>query len=172
MTETTCDWCGKPIKVKNYKMRTQKHHFCCRACLWKYSSKEINPEHYDDLKDLTNQSKHMSQMNRDLNAFRMTADVRLKLRERHLKEEDEVKPDVYRKYLGQLEHRYVMEQIIGRPLMPGEVVHHINGDKHDNRPVNLMLFKSQSEHAEWHQFFGIFDPLTGKEVVPDEIPAS
>ena len=35
-----------------------------------------------------------------------------------------------------LEHRYVMEQIIGRKLLPNEIVHHINANKRDNNRNN------------------------------------
>lgn len=48
-----------------------------------------------------------------------------------------------------LQHRLVMEKIVGRFLLPSEDVHHKNEIRHDNRPENLEL-KTHSEHLREH----------------------
>lgn len=54
------------------------------------------------------------------------------------------KPGVFRP-----EHRLVMAQKLGRPLKTSEHVHHIDRNKANNDPANLMLVTA-SEHAHMH----------------------
>ncbi len=43
--------------------------------------------------------------------------------------------------------RLVLEKKIGRPLLPKCVIHHINGNKEDDRPSNLMEMTNSQHHA-------------------------
>lgn len=53
------------------------------------------------------------------------------------------------------EHRLVMEETIGRLLERDELVHHMNHDKADNRPENLMIM-SRGEHSRHHRLIEPF----------------
>ena len=81
------------------------------------------------------------------------------------------------------EHRFIMEQYVGRKLSPNEVVHHKNGDPTDNRIENLEVM-SRSEHSRYH---GYLNPpgakalaaslevtrgkpcLRGRKLTPDDV---
>lgn len=48
-----------------------------------------------------------------------------------------------------LQHRLVMESVLGRLLTKDECIHHVNGNKTDNRPENLQVV-TPSEHGRHH----------------------
>lgn len=49
-------------------------------------------------------------------------------------------------------HRVLAEEALGRPLLPGEIVHHRDGNKTNDTPENLLVLPSQAYHAhvEYH----------------------
>ena len=123
--ELTCEECGKPVKMPPSQFKRSKHHFCSRQCHMRYMNRELNPHRMKDPE--TRKKVRMTQLNKG-----------------------ECK--TYQKCHGRHTHRVVAEQMIGRPLRKGEIVHHIDGNKRNNDPSNLMVCSSQSEHCRLHNF--------------------
>lgn len=118
-----CFRCGKEVNYRPPSQRKRSSRaFCCREC-------------------------HMKTLNEELNPTRMTPEVREKLRAFHL---DCGAGVSYAKIYGKHAHRVKAEEILKRKLKPGEIVHHIDGNKRNYAPENLMVFPSQSEHMKWH----------------------
>lgn len=71
------------------------------------------------------------------------------------------------------EHRLVLEQALGRKLERWERVHHRNGDRADNSPENLELWKRKSgghpsgiRHADYHCAGCRCHVQTDKRIIP------
>lgn len=119
--------CGEPVTRESWQM---PGNACCNtACAMKYNSIKL------------------SKLNRKLNPGRMIPETKKKLREAHLGKGE---GKSYEKTYSRHTHRIVAEEMLGRPLKKGEVVHHKNHNKRDNRPENLQIFSSQAEHFKWH----------------------
>ena len=142
-----CDWCGKEFERLECQTKGKKHLFCSRECLANFSSKAKNPKSYETLKDYSNISQALTALNRKLNPTRMTLETRQKIRNTLLNTGAGI---TYTKYYGTHEHRLVAEHLLSRKLTPSEIVHHRDGNKRNNVPENIVVFKNQSEHAKHH----------------------
>lgn len=55
---------------------------------------------------------------------------------------------------GQVLHRVIAEEVLGRKLEYNEVLHHLDGDAKNNNLDNLLLL-SRSNHSSLHRFLSI-----------------
>ena len=117
MVKTICAWCGKEIVT--YPCKIKPRNFCSRECLATFSRKDKNPDGYMKLKDYTNISAHMTALNHELNPG------------------NSGEGKTYPKSFGVHAHRTVAERMLNRKLKPGEVVHHIDGNKRNNNPNGI-----------------------------------
>lgn len=67
------------------------------------------------------------------------------------------RPDVYSRqrvagsqHGSVLEHRLLAEQALGKPLPKGVQVHHVDGNRRNNAPTNLVICQDQSYHLLLH----------------------
>lgn len=134
-----CESCGCLLKLSNTR-DIERKRFCSRLCLgkWMVSQGLLTNDYSQDTRERMRQSKV---------ALLKTGWI----------------PIGWRKYLphrrvgsrgyafvGQKrEHQSIMEDKLGRPLMLGEVVHHVDGNKANNNINNLHLM-TKSEHMKYH----------------------
>ena len=122
----TCEWCAETFLVQPSFLTRQSARFCSRACYTMGAP--------------TRRAGHMH------NGRPAVLDS-----SGYVRVYEPSHPAAYKN--GQvLEHRLVMENFLGRRLHTDEHVHHVNGDKTDNRLENLLVM-GHSEHSA----------LTGKE---------
>jgi hypothetical protein len=122
--ECTCENCGKKFLMPPSKVAIGRGKNCSRECAAISKSKNTSGEN----SYYWNGGTHMK------------AGYRFIYSPNHPKKND----------TGYVrEHILVMEKHIGRYLEDGEIIHHMNHDKQDNRIENLMIM-SKSEHSKLH----------------------
>ena len=120
-TKVSCKECGISFNVLSYRIKQGRGKYCSMACKHKGQSKAIGGK----------------------NHYKWQGGVSMHNGYRLLTQPDHpfCNKDGYVR-----EHRLVMEKHIGRYLKPEEVVHHINGDRLDNKVENLQII-SVEEHT-------------------------
>lgn len=68
-----------------------------------------------------------------------------------------ISPEGYVRLSEGYEHRVVAEKALGKPLPPGAVIHHVDGDKANNAPSNLVICPNQAYHGILHQNRRVLD---------------
>ena len=119
----TCEQCGKEFSLCPSQIERQAGRFCSRQCLAASMQGQLfpNPNH----------------PTLPIGSRRMRLDGYV-----------EIKVGPSQGYNGwALEHRVVAEEKYGRPIEPGEHVHHLNSIRSDNDPSNLEIVDAGTHGA-------------------------
>jgi hypothetical protein len=133
--QLVCENCGGGYERMECELRSKPSRFCSARCRYAAQSKPVELT-CDGCG--TRFTRKISEVNDSNFCSRACYD-----------ESRRAEMTNYPKIGARHEHRIVAEQMLGRALQTGEVVHHIDGDKLNNDPSNIEVMTA-SAHARLH----------------------
>lgn len=156
-----CDNCGMEFLYRGRHANRNKHFFCCYDCYIDFKTKKIEVPcdlcgtHFMKKRSDIWRSDHnfcSEECYRDYTSLNRQSKNGLH-------------------YNGKAVYRMMMEHVLGRPLLPEEMVHHIDGN-HKNNALSNLVIVSQSEHQKIHAATkprNSKGQFIRKEVMPNEV---
>ena len=134
-----CENCGKPLILNNTR-DIQRKRFCSKSCLFAV----INPLQFvPPVSEVAREKMRQSKLSLIAKGWKPVGWhaflPRLRISKR----------DGYKFIGARREHRVLAEKMIGRAILRGEVVHHVDGNRLNNSIDNLAVL-SRSEHQKYH----------------------
>ena len=148
--DVKCIGCGKLFYVPAWRAKVGKGKWCSKKCQWSHQT-ETRPCHHCGKSITKGRTQFFERAFCSRKCRRAKPEYAPKWRGgRRFDGKYIYLHDSKRPHKRIAEHRLVMEKKLGRKLRRLEDVHHLNENKLDNRPENLVIV-TRSEHMRIHR---------------------